>query len=99
MQHKLAGWKSSVLSLAGRYTLIQAVSSVIPAYTMQTTVFPMKVCDAIDRLNKNFLWGDTLERKKVHLVKWDTVCTLKKHGGLGLKKARDQNVALLSKLG
>ena len=32
-------------------------------------------------------------------MKWDKVCNLKKHGRLGIKKARDQNLALLCYLG
>ncbi|KAL7169819.1 hypothetical protein ACSBR2_034787 [Camellia fascicularis] len=99
MQKSLAGWKTKVLSLATRTTLIQAVSSAIPAYTMQTNALPKKVCDEIDKLNRNFLWGDTPEKKKIHLVKWDKVCQSKNAGGLGIKKARDQNLALLTKLG
>ncbi|GMP25580.1 hypothetical protein CsSME_00002379 [Camellia sinensis var. sinensis] len=99
MQKNRAGWKTKVLSIAGRTTLFQAVSSAIPAYTMQTTAIPKNVCDEIDRINRNFLWGDTLERKKVHLVKWEKVCKSKNAGELGLKKARDQNLALLAKLG
>ena len=88
-----------MLFLAGRTTLIQAVNSAILAYTKQTTAVPKKMCDEIDRLNRNFLWGDTPDRRKVHLVKWDMVCKPKIEGGLGLKKARGQNLALLAKLG
>ncbi|KAL7175265.1 hypothetical protein ACSBR2_028969 [Camellia fascicularis] len=99
MQQKLAGWKTGVLSLAGRATLIQSVTNAIPAYTMRTLELPRKVCDEIDKLNCNFLWGDSLERKKVHLVNWQQVCYKKKNGGLGIRRARDQNLALLSKLG
>ncbi|KAL7218868.1 hypothetical protein ACSBR2_012022 [Camellia fascicularis] len=71
MQNRLAGWKASVLSLAGRTTLIQSVSSALPAYTMQTMDVPVKVCNDIDRLNRKFLWGDTIEKRKMHLVNWE----------------------------
>ncbi|XP_028099143.1 uncharacterized protein LOC114298722 [Camellia sinensis] len=98
MQRKLAGWKTSVVSLAGRATLIQSVSFVLPAYTTQTMELPIKVCNEIDRLNMNFLWGDTLGKKRIHLVKWDDVCKPKKLGGLGIRKARNQNLVLLVKL-
>ncbi|VVA32958.1 Hypothetical predicted protein, partial [Prunus dulcis] len=36
VQSRLAAWKRKCLSLAGRATLIQAVTSSIPVYTMQT---------------------------------------------------------------
>ncbi|XP_028080539.1 uncharacterized protein LOC114282098 [Camellia sinensis] len=99
MQRRLAGWKAYTLSMVGRATLIQSVPSAIPAYAMQTVLLPAKVCNEIDSMNRNFLWGDTLEKKKIRLVNWDVVCKMKKAGGLGIKKARDQNLALISKLG
>ena len=43
--------------------------------------------------------GDIDSRKKVHLVNWESVCISKDKGGLGIRKARDQNAALLTKLG
>lgn len=85
--------------LEGRATLIQASSSTILSYSMQTMHFPTHVCDKLDHINMNFLWGDTPEKKKVHLVNWHKVCKNKDFGGLGLKKARTQNLALLMKLG
>lgn len=60
---------------------------------------PAAVCDRLDRINRNFLWGDSPDKKKIHLVKWDKVCKSKDSGGLGLKKAKDQNLAFLTKLG
>lgn len=99
VQCKLSGWKSNTLMLAGRATLIQATTSTIPSYTMQTMNFPVNVCDKLDRINRDFLWGDTPEKKKLHLINWNTVCKSKDMGGLGLRKARTQNLALLTKLG
>ncbi|CAL5362434.1 unnamed protein product [Camellia sinensis] len=96
---RLSGWKARNLSLAGRTTLIQSVTSAIPSYNMQTMELPRRLCDDIDRLNRNFLWGETEHHKKVHLVSWDSVCRSKADGGLGIRKARDQNAALLTKLG
>lgn len=99
VQSRLAGWKSNTLMLAGRATLIQASSATIPNYMMQTMHFPTNVCDKLDRINRNFLWGDTEEKKKIHLVNWHSVCKSKDKGGLGLRKAKTQNLALLMKLG
>lgn len=99
MQNRLSGWKVNTLSMASRATLIKSVSSAIPSYTMQTMLIPKRVSNDIDRLNRNFLCGGTLEKKKIHLVNWDAVCNMKNKGGLAIKKARDQNLALLTKLG
>lgn len=70
MQRKLSGWKTKNLSFAGRENLVQAVTSTVPNYTIQILKLPNYVCDKINRLNMNFLWGDTMEKKKAHLVKW-----------------------------
>ena len=49
VKSKLAGWKANLLSMAGRAVLIQASSSVVPAYIMQSNLLPSKVLDGIDR--------------------------------------------------
>ena len=84
VKQKLAGWKANLLSLAGRVVLIQASTSTIPAYIMQSTALPKKFLDNIDRVNRNFLWGSTDEAKKVHWVGWHKVTKSKAEGGLGI---------------
>jgi hypothetical protein len=37
------------------------------------------------------------KRKKYHLVNWDTVCTAKEKGGLGILNLRRMNISLLTK--
>ncbi|KAJ7949853.1 Ribonuclease H [Quillaja saponaria] len=54
LQSKLAGWKLSSLSLAGRATLIQASASTIPVYTMQTKKFIVSICNFIDKVQRDF---------------------------------------------
>lgn len=99
VQSKLCGWSSNTTNFAGRTTLIQSVSSTIPGYIMQTMELPISVCDKLDRLNRNYLWGDTDNKKRIHLINWNKVCTGKSFGGLGIRKARNSNLALLAKLG
>ncbi|XP_062006018.1 uncharacterized protein LOC133723218 [Rosa rugosa] len=96
-QSRLASWKGKVLNMAGRLTLIQSVNSSIPIYAMQTAKLPMKLCDKLDKLNRDFLWGDTEQKRKVHLSSWDLVCRPKCNGGLGIKKTTDMNKAMLAK--
>ncbi|KAJ7949731.1 reverse transcriptase [Quillaja saponaria] len=40
---------------------------------MQTTWLPVAACDHIDRLQRNFLWGDSETEHKIHLLNWDQV--------------------------
>ena len=98
IQSKLQGWKANLLSFAGRKTIIQQCISSIPTYFFQAAHIPKKICDAIDREQKNFLWGSTEGKKKLHLIKWETVTLPKKEGGLGLRQSALLNKANLAKL-
>lgn len=84
VKSKLAGWKASLLSTAGREVLIQASSSAIPAYVMQSNMLPNKVLDGIYRVNRNFLWGSVENKRTMHWVGWNKVTRPKEEGGLGL---------------
>lgn len=59
-----ATWKSQLLSMAGRLTLIQAVTSAVPIYTMQTAKLPVGTCEDINKINRkgalnlNLIWLD-----------------------------------------
>lgn len=55
VSQKLAGWKATLLSLAGRTVLIQSSISTIPSYVMQCAHLPGKILDGTNRINKNFL--------------------------------------------
>ncbi|XP_021826059.1 uncharacterized protein LOC110766949 [Prunus avium] len=99
VQKRLASWKHHTLSMAGRITLLQSVTAAIPLYTMQTVKLPVSVCDRLDQLNRNFLWGHTADKATIHLVNWETSCKPKTAGGLGIKKMAWMNQALLAKSG
>lgn len=62
---KLAGWKSKIISAAGRATLVQSAISSMPYYPMQTTKIPRSTCDEIDRVSRRFLWGGTEEQRRI----------------------------------
>ncbi|KAK4259282.1 hypothetical protein QN277_005629 [Acacia crassicarpa] len=99
VRHRLSSWKVTSFSLAGRATLVSTVTSAIPGYTMQTVALPKGICEEIEKKNRSFLWGSTQDKRKLHLVDWDTVCKPKKNGGLGLKHLYRQNQAYMMKLG
>lgn len=94
----MAGWKSNLLSLVGRIVLTQSVTSTIPSYAMQYTALPQKIIQGIDKLNKNFIWGTSESRKKVHLIGWNKITKAKEEGGLGIHAAKPKNTTLLTKL-
>ena len=67
LRDRLASWKVNSLSMADRFTLINSVTTAIPTHIMQCTLLPTKICKEIDKLNRNFLWGDFDSKKKLHL--------------------------------
>ncbi|GMJ00023.1 hypothetical protein HRI_003671500 [Hibiscus trionum] len=96
---RLAGWKVSLLSFAGCIVLAKSVLSSIPMYVMQSIRLPRYVCDEIERLIRNFIWGHSNESKGSHAVNWTVVCSPISEGGLGIKRMEHQNSAFLLKLG
>ena len=58
---------------------------------------PQKVCVKLERIQRQFLWGGSALEKKISLVKWATVCSEKRKGGIGLKSFSKLNKALLCK--
>lgn len=73
--------------------LIQSALSTVPIYTMQSLALPVGVCKEIDKICRDFLWGETDDKKWPHPMKWSDVCTPQDKGGLGLRMARYFNLA------
>ena len=103
LQHKLearlTGWRSKCLSWARIRTLFSTVATTIPTYTMSTFNIPNKVCDKLDSITRRFWWKPKNQDGNFLAMKvWDKLYHLRNKGGLGFKKAKDVNTALLAKL-
>ncbi|KAF7838390.1 ribonuclease H [Senna tora] len=98
IQKKLAGWKASCLSLAGRATLVQSALSTIPLYHMQHNKIPKGVVNQIEKIERDFLWGSTPEKRSLHQVSWDQICLPRSLGGLGINSLQHMNDAFIFKL-
>ena len=68
LMQKLSTWKASSLSFAGLLVLCKSIISSMPTYAMQTSLLPSKIYEKMDNIYRHYLWGDTNERKKLHLV-------------------------------
>ncbi|KAK2662446.1 hypothetical protein Ddye_001020 [Dipteronia dyeriana] len=55
---------------------------------------PIGVANKIERLQRRFLWGDRIEKRKLHTVDWLTVCKNKRKGGQGFRRMVDKNKSL-----
>lgn len=57
------------------------------------------MCDEIERIARQFIWGSTNGHPKLALVGRDFLCQPRSQGVLGLIKLHDQNNSLMMKLG
>ncbi|GAU38761.1 hypothetical protein TSUD_64920 [Trifolium subterraneum] len=94
----LSGWKAKTLSFAGRVTLAQTSLVHIPGYVLQSIPIPVSVCQEVEQICRNFIWGTTTEARKVHLIAWDKLCHPKSEGGLRFRNLKMLNKAHMMKL-
>lgn len=94
---KLSIWKVGHLSLGGRLTLIKAVLSSIPIYPLSVMLLPVRIMNTMHGIMRRFLWGETDDHRKLHLVIWDSITKPFRIGGLGVPDHGEMNAALLVK--
>ncbi|PNX92647.1 ribonuclease H, partial [Trifolium pratense] len=99
VSNKLVKWKARQLSFAGRVTLAKSVLEAVPTYPMMTSRIPQSYLDEIQKIQRNFIWGDTENVRRYHAVRWSVVTMPKDMGGLGLRRLDAMNKACLLKLG
>ena len=94
---KLSGWKEKMLSMGGKEILIKAVTQAIPTYTMSCFQLPKGLCEDLERMERNFWWGQKDQEAKMAMVSWGKMCKPKAQGGLGFRNLQAFNLAMLSK--
>ncbi|KAH0780378.1 hypothetical protein KY290_006805 [Solanum tuberosum] len=52
----------------------------------------------MNKVQRDFIWGTTDEKRKLHLLNWDTITNRKIMGGLGIQKSEIKNRVILSSL-
>lgn len=97
---KIDRWRAKTLSQAGRLVLIKTVAAAMPTYVISSFLLLVSFYNNLDRMFKDLWWGFPLEKSKnLTLKSWDSMCLSKALGGLGLRRMKDVNMALIAKLG
>ncbi|KAL4318880.1 hypothetical protein GQ457_18G015470 [Hibiscus cannabinus] len=98
VKRKLQGWKTNLLSQAGKEILIKSVATAIPTYVMQCFCLPVTFCDEIASAIAKFWWNGSQDKERgIHWLSWDKLCKSKKFGGMGFRDLRSFNLALVAK--
>ena len=97
LEQRLVGWKKLYLSKGGKVTLIKRNLSSLPTYLLSILPILGKVANRMEKLLRDFLWSGISGDSKLHLVKWAKVCKPMQVGGLGIRRWRSFNSALLGK--
>ena len=59
IERKLAEWKKLYLSKGGRLMLLKSTLSSLPTYFSSLFTIPTHVANKIEKLQRDFLWGDS----------------------------------------
>ena len=69
----------------------------IPNYVMQWATLPTHLCEKLDKINRDFLLGFSLDKRKLHLVGWNKIIKSKEKGGLGYISGKGKKYGTASK--
>jgi hypothetical protein len=96
---KIAGhfptWKASLLERSGRLILVNSTLVATPVYHMLSLDLPPWFFNCVNKLLRGFFWSAAMEARRGQcVVAWDSICSPKHLGGLGVKNLRLLNLAL-----
>ncbi|CAH9083997.1 unnamed protein product [Cuscuta epithymum] len=93
---RIQNWNSKFLSRAGREIMLKTVIQAMPTYTMNVFLLPLDLCRELEVMMNGYWWKGKSE-KGIRWRNWDSLCKPKKYGGMGFRKIRDFNLAMLAK--
>ncbi|XP_022030437.1 uncharacterized protein LOC110931348 [Helianthus annuus] len=97
LEKRIMHWRNKLLSFAGRVQLIVSVLSSMYIFWSSVFILPNRVILELEALMRNFLWSqDSAFQKGRAKVSWKAICVPKFEGGLGIRRIRDVNKALMT---
>lgn len=97
VEKKLCAWKSRLLSVGARLTLVNSVLTSLPLFYCSLFKMPTVVVNKLNSLIRAFFWGQSGNVKKTKWISWEKICLHKSKGGLGIPNLKNRNLALLAK--
>ena len=67
-ENRLVGWKSNLLSMGGRVTMIKFILACLPIYFMSLFQILLTIKDKLDKIQRKFLWAGTCSSRKIHWI-------------------------------
>lgn len=77
--------------------MVKVTLAAIPNYFLSLFTIPVSVANKIESMFKWFIWDDDPKHHRYHLIDWNTCCQSFENGGLGIRRIKLHNKALLSK--
>lgn len=96
-QKRLVMWRSRFIASGGKLTLINSNTGNLPIYFMSLNKMSIAIAKKLEKLQRQFFWGDTIDKRNMHMIKWEDIAQKKSNGGLGVKRLMQQNMTLLAK--
>lgn len=97
MKKRLTNWKGNYLSKGGKLVLLKSVLSCMAIYVPSLFVAPRSIQNRLEKLQRDFLWQNDRDKRKINWVSWVSICNPIEKWGLGIRSVRSLNRALLTK--